>query len=44
MHRFKKIYTFLFCVYKMVESSAETFTKNCIDTITQLRKGKKSTL
>ena len=29
---------------KMVNISAETFADNCIHTITQLRKGQKSTL
>ena len=41
VHRFKKKH-FLFCVYKMVDISPETFAKNCIHTIKQLRKGKES--
>ena len=44
MHRFKKIYIFLFCVYKMVDISTETFAKNCIHTISQLKRGKESIL
>ena len=43
MHRFKK-YIFLFCVYKMVDISAEKFAKNCIHTIKQLKKGKEPVL
>ena len=42
MHRLKKNYFFLFCVYKMVDISAETFTKNCIHTINQLKRGRES--
>ena len=38
MLRLKK--NILFCVYKMVDISAETFAKNCIHTITQVRKVK----
>ena len=34
----------MFCVFKIVEFSAETFAKNCIHTITQLKKGKESIL
>ena len=41
MHRLKKIF---FCMCKMVKISAETFTENCIHTITQLKKGKKLAL
>ena len=43
MHRFEKN-IFLFCVYKMVDISAKTFAKNCIHTITQVRKSKKLVL
>ena len=38
MHRFKNI--FLFCVYKTIDISAETFVKSCIQTMTQVRKSK----
>ena len=41
MHRLKKI--FCVCVYKIVDISAETFTKNCIH-VGQLKRGKKSIL
>ena len=43
MHRLRKRY-FLSCAYKMVNISAETFAKNCIHTIKQLRKGKEPVL
>ena len=43
MHRLKKIF-FLFCVYKMVDISVDTFAKNCIHTISQLKRGKESIL
>ena len=43
IHRFKKKF-FLFCVSKMVDISAETFAKNSIHTITQVRKSKKLVL
>ena len=36
MHRLKKKIV-LFCVYKMVGISVETFAKNCIHTISQLK-------
>ena len=39
MHRLKKN---VFCVYKMVDFSAETFAKNWIHTINQLKTCKKS--
>ena len=42
IQRFKK--NILFCMYKMVEISVETFSNNCIHTITHLRKGKKLAL
>ena len=35
-HRLKKI--FLSCLYKMVDISAETFAKNCIHTISRLKR------
>ena len=38
------MHIFLFCMYKMVKISAETFAKNCIPTIKQLRKGKEPVL
>ena len=41
MHRFKKK---LFCVHKMVDVSAETFAKNYIHTIKQLKKDKEPVL
>ena len=44
MHRLKKIYIFLVCVYKMVDISAKIFAKNCIHTISQLKRGKESIL
>ena len=40
MHRPKKNIV-LFCLNKVVDISAETFAKNCIHTITQVRKSKK---
>ena len=39
IHRFKKNFV-LFCVYIMVDISAETFAKNCIHTIKQPKKEK----
>ena len=36
MQRFKK-YILLFCMYKMIEISAKTFAKNCIQAISQLK-------
>ena len=39
MHRLRK--NFEFCVYKIVDISAETFAKNCIHTVKQLKKEKK---
>ena len=38
------MHIFLFCMYKMVKISAETFAKNCIPTIKQLKKGKEPVL
>ena len=43
IHRFKKN-SFLFCVYKLVDTSSETFAKNSIHTISQLKRGKESIL
>ena len=43
MHRLKKIFL-LFCVYQMVTISAETFAKNCIHKISQLKRVKESFL
>ena len=40
MHRFKKMYIFLFGVYKMVDISAKNFAKNGIHAIKQLKKEK----
>ena len=44
MHRPKKESVLLFCVYKMVDISAETFPKNCIHTLSQLKRGRESIL
>ena len=44
MHRLKRKIFFLFCVYKMVDISAETIAKNCSHKISQLKRGKKSIL
>ena len=44
IHRVKKNTFFFFCMYKMVEISADTFAKSSIHTIEQLRKGKKLAL
>ena len=43
MHRLKTIFLCV-CVHKMVDISAETLAKNCIHTISQLKRGKESIL